>query len=92
MESLIKQLADQMGVTENDVKSFANAMVAKMVADGVTVDHVEEVKGKNLEVDFVGGYAKDVADTTQAITDKYMTDAEFKLNTQKTVISLINKV
>jgi len=92
MEALIKQLAEQMGVTENDVKSFAESMVAKMVADGVTVEHVEEVKGKNLEVDFVGGYAQDVADTTQAITDKYMADAEFKLNTQKTVISLINKV
>ncbi len=92
MEALIKQLADQMGVTENDVKSFANAMVAKMVADGVTIGHVEEVKGKNIAVDFVGGYAQDVADTTQAITNKYMTDAEFKLNTQKAVISLINKV
>ena len=92
MESLIKQLADQMGVTENDVKSFANVMVAKMVADGVTVDHVEEVKGKNLEVDFVGGYAQDVADTTQAITNKYMSDAEFKLKTQKTVISQLKEI
>lgn len=80
-------LAEQFGVSESDLKSFAQAIINGMQRDGFVdafIDMDEETRGGVIEA-----YSLNVINKMQIFTNKYFSDPKAADAFRKTVRNLL---
>jgi len=79
MDDLIKEMAEQIQMSQEDIKCFCQSMLNSMKKDGLTIDQ--------LDRQAVEAYAVAAVKKMQSFTNTYFTNPEARKKIQEKVIN-----